>query len=203
MRIRNLLIGAAVLGIAGVVAMSMVSEKVVHEVRMAVQKNQQGPEGVVDLTLKGVELLQGEHGEELWRLEAQGAWYDQKEGVIQVSHPVITYILKPDKQELVVRSVRGVVNQTAKIARLWEDVEIERNGGYIRSSLMIYNGTSHTLHIPGVARFDGPDLFGNATNVTWHLNENFVQAEQDVSVEMRIRQRLDDLVEGENKDASN
>jgi len=202
MRKRYFLIGAVLIGVAGAVVINFATDKAVNEIRQVVQKEQHGPENVVDLTLKGIELQQGEHGEEVWRLKAKGAWYDQKEGVIQVSDPVITYILKPDKQELVVRSARGVVNQQARVARLWENVEIERDGGYIRTNLIIYNGTSHTLNMPGVAHFDGPDLFGNATNVTWYLNENLVRAEKDVSVEMLVRQRLDDLAEGEIKDAS-
>lgn len=197
MRIRTVIISAAALVLAGIVAASFFTDKTVNEIRQAVQKNQNGPENAVDLSLKGIELLQGEHGEELWRLNAKGAWYDQQQGVIQVSHPEITYILKTDKQELTVTSGRGIVDQQSRIARLWEDVEIQREGGYIRCDLLIYNGTDHTLNMPGTVRFEGPDLFGSADDVVWHLNENAVTADSNVAVEMLVPQQLDTLLEGE------
>lgn len=199
MRVRRLLIAGIAVGVITAVTVSFMTNKTVNEIRQAVQKNQFGPETAVDLSLKGIELLQGEQGEEQWRMKAKGAWYDQKEGVIQVSHPEITYFTKPDHQQIVVRSGRGVVNQQSRVARLWENVEIEREGGYIRCDLLVYNGTNHTLNMSGKVHFDGPDIFGSATNVTMLLNENLLQAEENVSIEMHIRHQLEDLVEGEQK----
>ncbi len=199
---RKLLYGAILIGALAAVAITLMTSKTVNEIRQAVQKSDLGPESAVDLSLKGIELLQGEHGEQLWRLKAKGAWYDQKEGVIQVSHPEIIYILKPDDQELTVRSGRGVVDQQSRIARLWEQVEIEREGGYIRCDRLIYNGTSHTLHMEGEVRFDGPDLFGTANGVVWYLKDNIINADNGVSVEMTVRQQMEDILEGERKDES-
>ncbi len=196
MRARHIILLLVAAAVATAMIHSYVSNRAVTEIRQAVRKGQMGPESAVDLSLRGVELTQGEQGEEVWKLKARGAWYEQAGGVIQVSQPEIIYYLRSDRSELLVRSSRGVVSQQDRLARLWENVEIERNGGSIRSDLLIYNGTDHTLNMPGEARFDGPDLYGTASGVTVYLNDNVLRAEGGVDVEMRIRQGLKDIMEG-------
>ncbi len=161
--------------------------RALYEVRQAVQAVEAGPEVAVDLSLSGVDLVQGEQGEQLWKLHAVKAWFDQQQGVIQVAQPELTYYTQPGTSEIFVRSERGIVDQKSRVARLWEDVVVTRDSGETRSDLLIYNGTAHSLTMPGDVEFFGVNMNGTARHVTWSLRENTMNAEADVVVHLRLR----------------
>ena len=156
------------------------------EVRLSVNKVELSPEQAMDLTLKGVNLSQGKEGQESWKLKAASAQYAQEEGIIQLHKPEITYYLPPDREIVVVTSVRGEMEQKQNNAKLWEDVIVTRAGGQIRSEQLFYTGKTNSLSIPDKARFNGPDMFGTAHDVVWDLTTNILTAERDVDVTLLL-----------------
>lgn len=172
-----------------------------HEVRLKVDAVEVTAEQAVDLTLKGVNLSQGKEGEETWTLEAESALYAQDEGVIQLRAPNITYFLPPARETVVVVAKRGEIDQKTNNARLWEEVVITRSGGQIRSEQLFYTGKTHSLNIPGQARFEGPDMFGVGSDVTWNLTTDILTAEKDVDVTFYLQQETQDTLTGAPTDA--
>lgn len=228
------------LGAGGYYFTAQDEEKPSNEVRQQVSTDPVEPESVMDLALKGIDLLQGEMGEEQWKLKAELAYYSEEDGVIQVSNPEITYYLKSDsnasgntfgqtfgktdsdgnirkedaangsvpekavsgksvsdKNKLVVSAGNGVVNQTENSARLWDNVVISQAGGTIQAEVMVYDGKTHTLNMNGPVRFNGPELFGTASDVIWDLNTSIVRAESGVSVKIMQRHDTEALLRGE------
>lgn len=159
-----------------------------HRIRQAVRQVNVSPEEGMDLSLKGIELSQGEQGEELWRLKAQTAFYVQEEDVVQLGSPEITYFLQPEMQKIFIQANKGVIDQKSQKARLLGDVVIQRQQGTIRCDLVIFDGNAKKLTMPGSVTFDETDLVGTATDVVWSLEENIIHADKNVSMNVFVQQ---------------
>ncbi len=140
------------------------------------------PEDVAALAVKAIEMKQGEHGVELWRLKAEWGNVRQEGGLLELKKPKFTYLMPPDNAELQVTSEQGEVNQTTKIIRFIQSVVVTQGNNTLRAPIMVYNGTAKTLLFPQGAEFDGRGVEGTAANALWRLNDRVIDASDGVDM---------------------
>ncbi len=78
-------------------------------------------EEAVGVAMKGIELVQGEKGIELWRLKATWAQLRQSNNVIDVDSPDLVYQMDGGRQLRIVAQ-KGEVQQQVQLVRMWDDV---------------------------------------------------------------------------------
>jgi hypothetical protein len=140
------------------------------------------PEDVAALAMKTLEMKQGEHGIELWRLKAAWGNVRQEGGMLELATPRFTYYMPPNNEELQVVSERGEVDQSAKIIRFVRSVVATYGNSTLKAPLMVYNGTAKTLIFPQGTDFAGPDMEGTARDAVWRLNDRVIDASGGVDI---------------------
>lgn len=138
-------------------------------------------EEAVGVAMKGIELVQGEKGIELWRLKATWAQLRQENNIIDVDSPDVVYQMDGGKV-LRVRSQKGEVQQQNQFVRMWQDVQATHEGHELFATLMLYNGTSRTMYFPEGARIAGESITGNATRLEWDVAANVLRGSEGVSM---------------------
>lgn len=144
----------------------------------------------VDLSLKGVELTQGEAGATQWRLTAEKASYDQEQNRVEVDSPKVTYFLK-DGGELRVTAPSGEVRQDEQTASLWPEVEATYQNNDIRAERLTWSGENKTLVLSGNVRLENPDMEFTAPELRVLLDQNTLTAENGVHVVLRESAPID------------
>lgn len=150
----------------------------------------------VDLSLKGIELKQGEAGKELWTLKATNGWYQKDKSIIDLAEPNITYFVQPDRDQVHIVAPNGTINQKEGLARLWGDVKVTNQKGTITSSELTFEDKNKQLIMTGNVVFTGEGFNGSSDNASWNLDKNMITATGNVVVNFRAKQ-LDDATGGE------
>lgn len=146
------------------------------------EKTRETLEDAVGLALKGVELVQGEKGVELWRLKATWAALRQERGVIDVDSPDIVYKVGDAEEPLHVVAPKGEVLDNQTFIRLWDEVVCTYKEYVLTSTLMTYNSTVRRMVFPDGAHIVGPTSQGNATRLSWNLATNIIEGDGGVKV---------------------
>lgn len=138
-------------------------------------------EEAVGVAMKGIELVQGEKGIELWRLKATWAQLRQSDNIIDVDKPDLVYQMDGGKQVRIVAQ-KGEVQQQVQLVRMWDDVHATHERHELFASLMVYNGTSRTMYFPEGARMAGQGMSGNATKLEWDVAADVLRGSDGVSL---------------------
>ena len=146
------------------------------------------PEDVAALVLKDFEMKQGEGGIQLWRLHAEWGGAQKDGNFFQVQQPRFTYFLPPDNEPLQVVSQQGDVNQATKIIRFFRGVEARLGPDSMKTEILVYNGTSKTMHFPDGLTFAKQGMNAKAAYAEWLLNDKIFNASGGVDVTWAIGQ---------------
>ena len=138
-------------------------------------------EEAVGVAMKGIELVQGEKGIELWRLKATWAQLRQSNNIIDVDSPDLVYQMDGGKQLRIVAK-KGEVQQQVQMVRMWDEVHATHEQHELFANLMVYNGTRRTMYFPEGARIEGQTLSGNATRLEWDVADNVLRGSDGVSM---------------------
>lgn len=138
-------------------------------------------EEAVGVAMKGIELVQGEKGIELWRLKATWAQLRQSNNVIDVDSPDIVYQMDGGKQVRILAK-KGEVQQEAQMVSMWDDVHATHDRHELFARLMVYNGTSRIMYFPEGARIEGQSLSGNATRLEWDMASDVLRGSDGVTM---------------------
>ncbi|MBQ4132848.1 MAG: LPS export ABC transporter periplasmic protein LptC [Desulfovibrionaceae bacterium] len=138
-------------------------------------------EDAINIAVKGINLTQGESGEESWRLNASSASFDQESGKVIISRPKITYFLK-EESKLYIESRLGRLDQTESLVEMWDDVQVDEADNHLTSSRAVYNGKTHIIVLPEPLNFNNPQFSGSASQADWDLNSNVITASGNVQV---------------------
>ncbi|MCG8532256.1 MAG: LPS export ABC transporter periplasmic protein LptC [Desulfovibrionales bacterium] len=159
-----------------------VEEQIAEEVRSAVGNNANTE---VDLSLKGIELKQGEDGKELWVLKASNGWYQKDKAVIDLSKPEITYFTQPKRDKILIVAPHGTINQGIGEARLRGNVTVTSSRGLLTSSELIFFDKTKELSLIGPVHFSGQDFSGSSDHAQWDLESNDITATGNVIVNFK------------------
>ncbi len=133
-----------------------------------------------DLSLKGVELVQGQEGRPLWRLKARSAKYEGNRSVVRVEDVTITYFFSNDDQ-LVVNSPLGEIRQEEGDARLWPEVTARFRENFLTARQLDYDGQDGVMVLTGDVTLDGPQMSCNATRMRFFLANSTIVADNGVT----------------------
>jgi hypothetical protein len=133
-----------------------------------------------DLSLKGVELVQGEEGRPLWRLKARSAKYEGNRSVVRVEDVNITYY-SSNSDQLVVTSPLGEIRQELGDARLWPEVTARFGENFLTARQLDYDGQAGVMVLTGDVMLDGPQMSCNATRMSFYLANSTIVADNGVT----------------------
>ncbi len=136
----------------------------------------------VGLALKGINLVQGEKGLELWRLKASWASLREEGGQIDVEMPDIVYRVGDAEIPLHVTAHKGQIEQDQQFLRLWEDVICIYDDYTLRATLMTYDGATRTMTFPEGAYVESEKSKGFAHILTWDLSSNIIEGMNGVTI---------------------
>lgn len=139
-------------------------------------------EKAVGLALKGINLVQGEKGLELWRLKATWASLREEGGQIDVEMPDMVYRVGDAEMPLHVTANKGNVAQNQQFLRLWENVVCTYDDYTLRAPLMTYDGKSRTMTFPDGAHVENAKTKGFAHMLRWDLNTNIIEGLEGVTI---------------------
>lgn len=138
-------------------------------------------EEAVGVAMKGIELVQGEKGIELWRLKATWAQLRQNNNVIDVDSPDLVYQMDNGGQLRIVAE-KGEVRQQVQMMRMWDSVHAIHDRHELFADLMVYNGTSRTMYFPDGARMAGQRVSGVVTKLEWDMAADVLRGNDGVSL---------------------
>ena len=147
-------------------------------------------EDAINIAVKGINLTQGESGEESWRLNAGSASFDQESGKITISRPRITYFLKNNETDLFIESRIGRLDQTESLVEMWDNVQVDEADNRLTSSRAVYHGKTHIIVLPEPLLFNNPQFTGSADQAEWDLNANIITAAGNVKVTILSKNKL-------------
>lgn len=143
------------------------------------------------MSIRGMEIRQGEEGHELWRLKAEGAVMSQQGGEILAKKPFLTYYIKGVEGDdtsnvsiLTVESESGDVDQKDDRIRFVGDVQVRHEDDILDTALIIYEGNKNHLKCPEPSVLTRPGMRGLATEVVWDLEENILRATNGVDIDL-------------------
>jgi hypothetical protein len=145
----------------------------------SISEDEQSPLG---LTIKDLNLSQGEGGVELWRLKAEEATMLENTGKIIVQQPSLTYYTSEKDKIFFVTSNRGIVDQKEQILSFIDNVQIRQGDKSILSNLLVYNGTVKSMTFPHGGNFRDKGVSGSASFLVWDLPYAIIKAEGEVFV---------------------
>jgi len=136
----------------------------------------------IDMAAKGIELVHGQEGRLLWRLQAQSASYDQEENLVLAQVPDITYFTDAQGSALLVSAPQGEVRQESGEVRLWPQVAAQYEKASLTAREILYNGQGLlTASGEPILRQEGLTL--TASVMSYDLNEQIFVAQGEVVVE--------------------
>lgn len=155
----------------------------------AIKESAQTP---LDLALKGISLSQGENGFEIWRLKAEWANLEKQDDTVITKQPRLTYFMKDGKNSLSVEADSGEVNQKTQILRFVHSVRAMQDDKQLSGELLVYNGEDKTMRMPEGGKFTASGMAGSCSSITWHIEENRIEATGGVSIFMAMPDKTDD-----------
>lgn len=153
----------------GTMSLKAARKKIVKEAQEAVVQGA-SPEDVAALAMKAINMTQGEHGAELWRLKAEWGNVRRKDNVMELEKPNFTYYMAPDNIPMNVTSEKGEVDQEEQIVRFIGSVVAVHQDRTVKAPVMVYSGKKRELVCPEGADMTGKDMAGTANRVVWDLN---------------------------------
>lgn len=140
-------------------------------------------EDALGLALKGINLFQGEHGVELWRLKASWAHLSNDGGTVQVENPIVQYTIGNGSTNDIINvtSHKGKITDNQRFITLWDNLSITQDQKNITGPCMIYDATQRTISFPNGASFTSPIATSTAGIVTWNLETNVIKGTHGIT----------------------
>ena len=139
-------------------------------------------ENVAALAMKAINLAQGEHGIELWRLKAEWGNMRRKDNIMELEKPRFTYYMPPDNKAVLIESDKGDIEQETQFIRFIDSVVATYEGRTLYAPLITYSGKPRELVCPQGGNIEGDGYEGSANRIVWHINEEIIEAFGDVDV---------------------
>jgi 3-deoxy-D-manno-octulosonate 8-phosphate phosphatase (KDO 8-P phosphatase) len=141
------------------------------------------------LALRGISLMQGEGGFEYWRLRANWASMDEKQGVIDVREPVVRYNLGENGQEDFVRAVAelGRISDNQRVLTLWRNVVLTHDNAVMTGPRLVYQANSRSVSFPEGAALEDETVSGVFTRLTWDMSTRIIEGRQGISLVFKAR----------------
>jgi 3-deoxy-D-manno-octulosonate 8-phosphate phosphatase (KDO 8-P phosphatase) len=141
------------------------------------------------LAIRGISLMQGEGGFEYWRLRANWASVDEKEGVIDVREPVVRYNLGENGQEDFVRAVAelGRISDSQRVLTLWRNVVLTHDEAVMTGPRLVYQANTRNVSFPDGAALEDGNVSGVFTRLTWDMRTRIIEGKQGISVVFKAR----------------
>ncbi len=154
-------------------------------------------EETLNLALKGVNLVQGENGIELWRLKASWAKLSRDGDTIDVDNPIVNYILgdtskgdTSNNETIQVSANKGIITDKQRAITLWGNVVITQDEKNITGPKMTYNTTKRVIVFPDGVNFYSPIAIGSAKKITWNLDSNVIKATGDIKTILNSKKNI-------------
>lgn len=150
-------------------------------------------EETLGLSLKGVNLFQGEKGIELWRLKASWAHLLKDKETIEVDNPIVKYTLGDGTTDdaIIVTANKGKITNEYRFITLWGDLCIAQESKNIISPTMIYDSQQRELQFPKGVLFTCPIATTTAGKVIWNLASNIITGTNGIQVTIYAKNTSD------------
>lgn len=166
----------------GAMSFAAARRKVVKEAREAAIQST-APEDVAALAMKAINMTQGEHGAELWRLKAEWGNVRRRDNILELEKPNFTYYMAPDNIPLTVTSEKGEIDQETQRVRFIGSVVATFQDRVVRAPVMVYSGKERELVCPDGAVISGANnMTGAADTVVWDFTANVLTGSGDVDM---------------------
>jgi hypothetical protein len=166
----------------GTMSLEAARRKIGKEAQEAVVQNA-SPEDVAALAMKAINMTQGEHGAELWRLKAEWGNVRRKDNIMEIGKPNFTYYMAPDHIPLNVTSEKGEVDQEEQKVRFVGSVVATYQDRVVKAPMMVYSGKKRKLVCPEGAKMTGAkNMAGSANRAVWDLNTKILNGFGEVDM---------------------
>ena len=165
----------------GTMHLDTAKKKLVQQAQDAVISNV-NPDEVAALAMKAINLTQGEHGVELWRLKADWGNMRRKDNILELEKPRFTYYMPPDNKAITIASGKGDIEQTDQKIRFLDSVVATYDGRTLLAPQMIYFGKSREIHCPEGGSMEGEGYEGAADRVVLNMNAEIIEAFGNVDI---------------------
>lgn len=136
----------------------------------------------VDMTFRGVEMVQGQNGTITWSVNATRADYDLKKKTILLYAPDILYSGDQVNGTVRVTAPQGLVDRNKESVRLWPDVSATYGETVVRSEEMVYLEEPRILRFSGNVHLARPDLELAGKRAEVQLESDVLTVEENVAV---------------------
>lgn len=165
----------------GTMSMKGAKKKLVREARDAALEHA-APEEVAALAMKAMNLTQGEHGAELWRLKADWGNMRRSDQILELEKPRFTYYMPPEHIELTIVSDKGEIDENEQKIRFVTNVVATYRDRRITAPSLVYFGKSREVVCPEGAEMTGAGMEGTANRVVWRLRDKVLEGLGDVDM---------------------
>ncbi len=138
----------------------------------------------INLAFTGLNLVQGDDGLEIWRLNAQWATLRQESGLIEAKEPKARYRVGEGEGEnyLFVEADNALVSENQSHLTLTGHVEAQYKEDVLQSPVAEFQNENRTLFFPEGASLSGPKLSGTTGYAEWNLENNVLEASGGVNL---------------------
>ncbi len=138
----------------------------------------------INLAFTGLNLVQGDEGLEIWRLDAQWATLRQESGLIEAQEPKARYRVgdKEAEEYLYVEADSALVSENQTHLTLTGNVEAQYKEDVLHSPKAEFWNENRTLFFPSGLELSGPKLSGTAAYAEWDLENNVLDASGGVDL---------------------
>lgn len=165
----------------GTLSLRAVKKELVRKAQDAVIENTD-PDDVAALAVKAINLTQGEHGTELWRLKADWGNMRRKDNVLELEKPRFTYYMPPENKPLVIVSDKGEIMQEGQEIEFVDSVVATHADRTLHAPRITYLGKSRQLACPHGGTIEGEGYAGSASHILWRINDEMIEATGNVEV---------------------
>lgn len=165
----------------GTLNLDAMKKRIVKEAQEAVAQKT-APDDVAALAMKAINLTQGEHGAELWRLKAEWGNVRRRDDIMELEKPKFMYYMAPDNLPLSVTSEKGELDQKKRIVKFIGSVVTTYQDRVVNAPIMVYSDTTRELTFPDSATLRSANMTGSADSFVWNLNEKKLTGFGNVNV---------------------
>ena len=165
----------------GTLSMQAAKKQLVQKAQDAIVSNA-NPEDVAALAMKAINLTQGEHGVELWRLKAEWGNMRRRDNIMELEKPRFTYYMPPDSKAVIIVSDKGEIEQETQKIRFIDSVVATYEDRTLRAPEILYFGKSREIVCPQGGEVNGDGYDGSANRIVWRMNDAIIEAFGDVVV---------------------
>lgn len=169
----------------GAMTLEGARQKLLRKARGVVTSANIPSEDVAALAMKAIEMTQGEHGAEIWRLKAEWGNMRRNDEIMELEKPRFTYYMPPDGKAVVVVSDKGEINQDDQIVRFITNVVATHENRTVLAPLMVYAGKTRQVTCPQGGRVASPSLEGTADRIVWRLQDKILEGLGNVDMTFR------------------